>query len=225
MRRNIVVIAAHPDDEALGCGGFLLKEKKKGSAIHFLFMTDGISARSLLSDADILSRQKGFLEAMEFVHPSSFKCLSFPDNQMDTVPFLSIVREIELFLDEKKPDVVLTHYLHDLNIDHSLTFKAVMTASRPGTSYSVNEIYSFEVPSSSEWVLSKKHVFAPDTYVNISLEIDEKIKYLKSYDTEMRAAPHPRSYENVRALNQMRGSHVNVGFAEAFLTVRRILND
>lgn len=222
--KRIAVICAHPDDEALGCGGTILKHKALKDEIAFLWMTDGIGARLHANQDDIKKRNQSHQKAIDFINPDFTKCESFSDNELDLVSFLNLVRATEDFIKNSKPDIIYTHFYNDLNIDHALTCRAVMTATRPGSNTFVKEIYSFEVPSSTEWAIGSAQ-FTPDTYVNISDYIDQKKQYLDCYSDEMREYPHPRSIENIVALNQMRGAHMNLKYAEAFVTLRRVIND
>lgn len=223
MIKKIAVIAAHPDDEALGCSGTLFKYKEHDCQIAFLWMTNGIDGRSKIIDLDRETRRIEIQKAIDFIKPDYTELLDFPDNKMDQVPLLDIVKKIEKFLVQTKPDLIYTHFINDLNIDHALTCRAAITAARPGGKTFVKEIYSFEVPSSTEWAIGKER-FIPDTYVDITSVIDKKKKYLECYNTEMRNYPHPRSIDNILALNQVRGSHICVDHAEAYVTVRRIVD-
>jgi LmbE family N-acetylglucosaminyl deacetylase len=215
MSKNVLIVAAHPDDEALGCGGTLFKMKEAGFNINFVFMTDGVGSRST-SDK---GRQLGIKKAMDFVGVKSVKFLGYPDNKLDTVPLLDIVKSINATILEIKPNLIFTHFIGDLNIDHVLTCRAVTTASRPGEKTFVKNIFSFEVPSSTEWGVGADG-FRPNTYSDISDCINLKRDYLKCYAKEMREPPYTRSIKNILALNQVRGGHINVSYAEAFMTLR-----
>ena len=223
MSKNILIIAAHPDDEVLGCGGSILKHKANGDQIFCLWMTNGIDSRNSINKEDKTIRNEGHKKAIEFISPSYFEAYDFPDNQLDKVSLLELTKAIEKFLKIVKPDIIYTHFSHDLNIDHELTCRAVMTATRPGSSTFVKEIYSFEIPSSTEWSINPLQ-FIPDTYMDISNYIEEKKQYLNCYEEEMRSYPHTRSIENIISLNQLRGGHVNVNFAESFITLRRLID-
>lgn len=221
MSKNILIIAAHPDDEALGCGGTILKHKKNGDQVSFLWMTDGVSARTEQTEGSMHVRHAGCQKAIDFIKPHKFIHENFSDNAMDKHPLLAITQAIESFILEVQPDIIYTHFVNDLNIDHCITARAVLTATRPGSATFVKEIYSFEVPSSTDWAVGSEQ-FRPDTFVDISNFIEEKIEYLKCYKEEMRDYPHTRSIENIMALNQLRGAHMNLKAAEAFMTLRRV---
>ena len=220
---KIVVISAHPDDEALGSGGTLLKSKKIGHEVHFLFMTNGISSRSM-SKEDLNNRSEGLNRAMNFFSPSSYKALDYPDNKLDMVPLLEITKEVEDFLKKIKPDILITHFANDLNIDHRITFQACMTACRPGSTSFVKKILSFEVLSATDWNLGALR-FSPNYFVDISDCIDEKISYLNCYSSEIKNCPNARSLENIRALSRLRGSEVFVHNAEGFMLLRNLKNE
>ena len=148
-------IVAHPDDEAIGCGGTIFKHKKNKDEVHLLYMTDGIASRDDSRKAK-KQRNSGFQKAIELIEPHSFECLELPDNQLDTLPLLEIVKKIENHINDIKPEIIYTHSENDLNIDHQLVSKSVMTATRPSCCNYVKEIYSFYINSSSEWSFNEK---------------------------------------------------------------------
>jgi N-acetylglucosamine malate deacetylase 1 len=219
---NILVVVAHPDDEALGCIGTLYKHLEDGSDVSIMFMTDGVSARVNASNLEHKERKKYFNKAVKFFPYFKHKACSFPDNAMDTIAFIEIVREVETFISEINPAVIYTHFESDLNIDHRICYQAVMTACRPLPRSKIKEIYSFEVLSSTEWCVSSGKTFNPNYYVNIKNSFNKKIEYLKCYEGEMRDFPHPRSYENIEAIAKFRGASSGLEAAEAFV-INRII--
>lgn len=215
---KIAVIAAHPDDEALGMGGTLLKFKKLGHEIHLLFISDGITSRSEQKEI-IDNRRRNFQQAMDFLRPTTYQVLEYPDNKLDSIPLLEIVQKIEGFLYKIRPDMLFTHFINDLNIDHQIVSQSCIVATRPGSRTFVKEILCFEVLSSTDWNLGREK-FSPNYYIDISDYIDEKISYLDAYEDEIRQSPHARSVKVVNALSQIRGSEVFTNNAEGFILLR-----
>jgi len=216
---KILVIGAHSDDEALGCAGTIAKHVSQGDEVHFLFMTDGVGSR-LIRANEAKERLTTAQKAADILGVKSFKNLNFPDNKMDSISLLDVVKQIEIQIENIQPDVIYTHHIGDLNIDHQITHKAVMTACRPQPGYCVKEIYVFEVLSSTEWQTPGYLPFLPNVYVDISDQIEIKHKVLEIYSDEMHQSPHSRNIENVIRLNALRGSAVGVSSAEAFMSVR-----
>ena len=224
--KTILVVAAHPDDEVLGCGGTIARLTSEGSNVYTLILGEGITSRDKERDRtkrknEIAELRKQTEDANKILGVNKVYTYDFPDNRFDTVPLLDIIKTIEETKDGIKPDIVFTHHLGDLNIDHQITFKAVMAACRPTKDESVKEIYSFEIPSSTEWnAPSPLTYFIPDYFVNISKFLETKIKALKEYETELRDFPHPRSLKAVELSAQQWGVKMGFGAAEAFKTVR-----
>ncbi len=225
---NILVIAAHPDDEVLGCGGTIARLSKEGHKVWISILGQGVTSRfpdPKLADSSMLealrdcSRSVGrLLGAREVLFNE------LPDNRFDTVALLDIVKIIESLLERIQPDVVYTHDTADLNIDHVVLLRAVLTATRPVRDQSVKEINTFEIPSSTEWSFGRlQSKFCPNVFVDIKETLSTKIEALKQYRSEVRDFPHPRSPEALKALAQYRGSTVGLEAAEAFALVRKTL--
>lgn len=223
-KSNVLVVAAHPDDEALGCGGTLALHAKQGDYVHALFMTNGVGARG--SDQGAQERRAACENATKALGISSVTYNDFPDNKMDSVALLDIVKKIETVIKEIQPAIIYTHHSGDLNIDHEITSRAVLTACRPLPGHSVQAIYGFEVPSSTEWAgPSHTRAFLPSHFVEITTTFEAKKKSLSFYNMEMHSFPHPRSHRNIEALATLRGSQVGVEKAEAFSTIRTMNKD
>ena len=220
-KKNVLVIAAHSDDEALGCAGTIAKHIAFNDNVYILFMTDSVGSRHV-SENEIINRQEKATKAAKILNISSMENLDFPDNKMDSVPLLDIVQSIENKINELRPDIIYTHHIGDLNIDHQITHQAVMTACRPQPELSVKEIYAFEILSSTEWQTPGHLPFSPNVFVDITDFIDIKLQVLDVYQEEMRQKPHSRSTENIIRLNKLRGNSVGLEYAEAFIMLRFI---
>lgn len=221
MSNVILVVAAHSDDETLGCGGTIAKHIESGDKVTVMFMTDGVSSRDI-NDNNANLRGLASREAMKALGVNDVRQSNFPDNKMDSVPLIDIVKDIEAVISNVAPNIVYTHFSHDLNIDHQLTHSAVMTACRPQSWSSVKQILCFEVLSSTEWNSYGKCKFNPNKFVDIEPFWLKKKNALEAYSEEMRAHPHSRSLEAVEALAVLRGSIVGLKKAESFQIERMI---
>lgn len=224
-RAVVLVVAAHPDDEVLGCGGTAARRAAAGDALHIGILGTGLTSRgggqeggaamrALQADARAVA---GMLGAKSIVFGD------FPDNRMDERPLLEVVKQVEAWIAEIRPEVVYTHHAGDLNVDHRVTNLAVLTATRPLPASTVRELYAFEVPSSTEWAFGQAGpAFRPNVFEDIASTIDVKVHCLERYSGEIRAFPHPRSGEALRAAAKRWGSVAGLSYAEAFELIRSV---
>ncbi len=222
MSKKILVVAAHPDDEVLGCGGVMAKHALEGNEVAVLFVADGVSARnSKQLDVDLKERKKSAHNALEILGAKPLEFLDFPDNRLDSIPLLDIVQKIEASIHQYRPEIIYTHHYGDLNIDHAITHRATLTACRPLPSSSIKQIYTYEVLSATEWALGT-NIFSPNYYVNVADFLEKKIKALQAYGEEIPQSNHPRSIEALRCQGALRGASVGRIFCEAFQLIRAI---
>lgn len=225
MHKRILIVAAHPDDEVLGCFGTVARLIDEGYEAYTLILGEGKTSR------DIKRIVKNKKDEIELLHTEIIKANkaigvkkifveSFPDNRFDSVNLLDIVKVVSKVKEEVKPDIIFTHYEYDLNIDHQITFRAVLTATRPLSNEYVKEIYSFEILSSTEWNYPLS--FDPDTFYDISNTITLKLEAMKKYNSELCEYPHPRSIEGIELNAKYNGMRVGKRYAEAFKCIRRI---
>lgn len=224
---NVLIVAAHPDDEVLGCGGTMARYAAEGNDIHILILGEGVTSR-YKNPADAPSEELAQLHEQaqtvgSFLGAKSVAMGGFPDNRFDTVALLDIVKMIEDKIAEIKPSIVCTQHGGDLNIDHEYTFRAVMTATRPLEGSSVKRVYAYEVPSSTEWSFQKfAPTFKPNSFVDINTTLEKKVEAMAMYENETRTFPHPRSPEALRAHAHYWGSVAGLKAAEAFELIREI---
>ena len=222
---NVLVIAAHPDDELLGCGGTIAKHVDDGDTVTILILGEGITSRAKKRNAadekDLKRLHNGAKRVAEFLGVSEVFIEDFPDNRFDSVDLLDIIKIIEDVKEDVNPETIYTHHPYDLNIDHRITYMATMTAFRPLPKSEVKMICTFETPSATHWSGPFSHMaFIPNYFIDISSTLDRKIEAMNFYNDEMREFPHPRSVEAVRNLAKTRGAEVGLNAAEAFWIVR-----
>jgi LmbE family N-acetylglucosaminyl deacetylase len=219
--KEVAVIVAHPDDEVLACGATMRLHADAGDRVRVLILATGLAARERdAADPAALERLRAAARhANAELGCTEVEFGEFPDNRMDGVPLLDIVKRIESFVGRHRPALVYTHHAGDLNVDHRATAAAVLTACRFLPGAPVARLWAGEVLSSSEYA-DPADRFAPNAYVDIAAALDAKCRALGHYADEMRAFPHPRSIEAVRHLAALRGSEAGYVAAEAFRTVR-----
>lgn len=223
MNKRVLVIAAHSDDETLGCGATLAKFSEEGDQIRVVFMTDGVSSRgSTSAEADL--RKADAKNALDTLGVSDFINYNFPDNKLDQVAMLELAKVIEKEIEAFKPSLLISHFSGDLNIDHQRVAEAVLVATRPQPSQCVKEIWAFEVLSSTEWFFSSNQNFIPNYFVDVKDYIETKLIACSKYEQEFKPSPHSRSLDHVKVMAQHRGFSVGCEYAEAFQLVRGILN-
>jgi len=221
MKNKILVIAAHPDDEILGCGGTIIKHIKKGDIVNVIFLTDGESSRDN-HNLKINKRKQQAIDCCKYLKTNPPIFFDFPDNKIDSIPLLNVIKKLEGIIKKIKPSTIYTHYFGDLNIDHQKTFEAVNVACRPLKGNIIKNIFCFEVLSSTEWKISYKKKFNPNLFINIDNELKKKIFALKIYKEELRKYPHSRSLKGIKTLSMYRGIQSGNKHAEAFYIARRI---
>jgi LmbE family N-acetylglucosaminyl deacetylase len=226
MSQSILIFAAHPDDEVLGCGGTIAKLADEGAIIHVAFLADGVFSRAVdqvRMQEELRIRRAAAQKACDILGVKSVSFGDFPDNRMDTVALLDITKALEELIAVHQPEVVFTHHAGDVNIDHRRMHEAAVTACRPQRGNPVKTLLCFEVPSSTEWQLpGSAPVFAPNWFVDISGALDRKFAALDAYAAELRDWPHPRSRQGVEHLARWRGATVGVDAAEAFMLGRQL---
>ncbi len=221
---TVLVVAAHPDDEVLGCGGAIATHVQSGETVIVAFLADGVSSRDPHADhrVELEQRRAAARKAAEILGVSELHFGDLPDNRLDTVSLLSIAQAVEAHVHAYAPSIVYTHHGGDLNIDHRRTHEAVLTACRPQQGSSVRSVLSFETPSSTEWRFSSEDAFTPNWFVDIASTLELKLRALDAYQQELREWPHPRSRAGIEHLAHWRGATIGCEAAEAFVLARHI---
>ncbi|WP_418641211.1 PIG-L deacetylase family protein [Sulfurimonas sp. ST-27] len=223
MSKKILIVAAHPDDEVLGCFATVARLIKEGYEAYTLILGEGKTSRD---DNRVVENKKDEIELLNIEIQKANAIIgikkvfveAFPDNRFDSVDLLDIVKVILKVKDEVSPDIIFTHYENDLNIDHQITYRAVITATRPMEDECVREIYSFEILSSTEWNYPLS--FSPDTFWDVSDTLQLKLDAMKEYKSELCDYPHPRSLEGIKLNANYQSMRVGKRYVEAFKSVR-----
>ncbi len=225
MSKKILIVVAHPDDEVLGCFGTVVKLINQGYEAYTLILGEGKTSRdeqraveNKKKEIELLSSE--IYKANNVIGIKKVFIETFPDNRFDDVNLLDIVKVISKVKEEIQPDIIFTHFENDLNIDHRITYQAVLTATRPMKEECVKEIYSFEILFSTEWNYPLS--FSPDTFFNISDTLKFKLKAMKKYSSEICNYPHPRSLKGIKLNAKYQGMRVGLEYVESFKSVRVI---
>jgi N-acetylglucosamine malate deacetylase 1 len=212
---RVLVVAAHPDDEVLGCGGLLARVLRTGRKAHVLIMTEGSTTQYPDQPELVEQKQSEAREAMRILGGPTIDFAGLPDMALSTLTPAELNGPIEAAVREHRPEWLLTHNSFDLNSDHRLLHDAARIAARPGSP--VKRLLAYEVLSSTEW---GHEAFTPTTYVQLDEDaVDRKVAALETYRTEVRDWPHPRSAEGIRHLAALRGSQAGMPLAESYRLV------
>lgn len=235
--KNVLVVAAHPDDEIIGPGGTIARHVASGDEVRVLIMGEGQTSR--FNDREKVSR-----EILDELHSDTLKAAGvlgvkevlfedFPDNRFDSVPMLELAKAVERVIDDYGPHIIYTHHGGDLNVDHRRCLEAVVTATRPMEDCPVSEIYAFPTLSSTEWSFSSPmggggafmgSGFMPNVFIKLSFDdLRKKLEAMSLYRSELREFPHPRSLKMIENEALRWGSVSGLYYAEAFECVRKVI--
>lgn len=212
---NILVVAAHPDDELLGIGGIVRKHVLNGDHVRSIIMCEGESLRY----GENVGQNVAIEQAANVLGVEKVYSLKFPDQKLDTFTLTDLIKPLEDISEEFKPDIIYCQSASDANRDHKILFEAASIAFRP-TSEWIRDFYCFYTASSTEWGVPRN--FVPDTWVDISDVMEDKIKAIEMYHSEVREYPHPRSLDSLRYQAHFWGNQCCMDSAEVLMTIRRI---
>ena len=216
---NVLVFAAHPDDEVLGMGGTIAVHVARGDLVRVVCVTDGSSAQ-YPGDADIRARKnEEAQQAAKELGVESYLHLDFPDMHLDTVSHVELNGVVQAQIAELSPAVVYTAQ-PDVNRDHRALFDSVAVATRPVPGQVVRRLLTYAPTSSTEWTPQPLNWFVPNWFVDITGALERKLAAFAHFATEAREHPHPRSERALRAHAEFYGSAIGVEYAEPFVLVR-----
>ena len=213
---GVLCIAAHPDDEVLGCGGVLALHARGGEPVTIVIACEG---ESLRYGPGGVGQESHVRQAAAKLGCSAVHLLGFPDQTLETMRLTDLIAPLEKIVREVRPRVVYSQHGGDVNRDHHILFQAILVATRPTETY-LESVYAFDTASSTEWAYPR--TFMPDTWVDISPTLDAKLAAMACYESELRPYPHPRSLKALENRARAYGNQVCLEAAEVFMTVRRI---
>jgi LmbE family N-acetylglucosaminyl deacetylase len=218
---RVLCVAAHPDDETLGAGATLAKHVQAGDSVEVLLLSDGAMARHETETPAARQRREerrsDATAAGKVLGVDDVTVLDYWGNQLDDVPLIDVVRDVEAKVESFQPEVIYTHHYGDLNIDHQLVARAVRTAARPTADSPVDRVLSFETVSATEWGMpTADTAFQPTVFVDVGEQLDAKMDAIGVYETEMRDRPHPRAPASIRENARLWGDKSGLPAAEPF---------
>lgn len=221
--KTVAIIAPHPDDETLGCGGTILKHKELGDKVSWIIVT-ALSAQGSFSKEQISKRDSEIKEVAERYGFDQIICLNFQTTSLDTVPMSKIIGEVGAALNAIKPSTVYVPFSEDVHSDHRIVFDVMNSCSKHFRYPFLREILCYETISETEYNLNPSSGgFRPNRFVDISKFLDMKISIMSIYESEIGTFPFPRSAQNMAALANYRGSMIGVVAAESFMVLKEIV--
>lgn len=215
---NVLVFAAHPDDEVLGMGGTIAVHADRGDSVTVVCLTDGSSTQypddeSLRAQKNEEAQGAARILGAEYVH------LDLPDMRLDTLAHVEVNRVVEDHVRGREPEVVYTAH-PDVNLDHRTLFDSVAVATRPTPGQPVQRLLTYAPTSSTEWTPAATNWFVPNWYVDITATFKRKLEAFACFKSEERLYPHPRNARALEAHAQLHGATVGCEYAEPFVLVR-----
>jgi N-acetylglucosamine malate deacetylase 1 len=219
---TVLVIAPHPDDEVLGCGGALARHVSHGDFVVVAILTNGaMGAPHLYSSEDVLQIRTEALTAHKMlgVHRTIFEDL--PATRLDSLSISQVAESIGTIISSVEPKIVYMPHHGDRHRDHWVVNQAAQVACRPRSGCSVKRILAYETASETEWGdPNPSSAFVPNWFIDITAELPVKITALQSYKSQLKPLPDPRSIEAITALARWRGASSGFHAAEAFMLLR-----
>ena len=219
--QKVLVIAVHPDDETLGCGGTLLKHKAQGDEIHWMIVTEMTTDCGFSPEA-IARREREIETVAQMYGFASVHYLKFPTTRLDEIPLSQLVTAMSKVFQSIQPDQVYLPFQHDVHSDHQHAFSAAYSCTKVFRYPSVRKVMMIETLSETDFAQSSSGGFVPNLFIDITPQFDRKMQILRVFESELRPHPFPRSEEAVKALALLRGAASGCRYAEAFVTLKEI---
>lgn len=214
---KVLIIAVHPDDETLGCGGTILKHKSNGDEIYWLILTQ--ANQNITNIPEIVNKQSIYInEVAENYNFDDWKQLNFLTITLDQYPTMNIVKDISNYINLVRPNIIYFHHFADVHTDHKIAFDAIYSCTKNFRYPFISKILLFETLSETEFSPSiRNNAFIPNVFIDITPYLEKKLEIMKIYKTEIMDEPYPRSISTIEALARFRGSRIGVKYAESFM--------
>jgi len=214
---KILILAAHPDDEVLGCGGSIVKWSREGHEVYVHILSEGTTAQ--YDSSKIVVKRNNAELVKDILRIKKYYFSDYPDAKLDTIPLLELTKTISKVVEEVQPEILISHHYGDINQDHKRVFEAAAIIARPQPNNPIKRFMSYEVPSSSEWgkMAYRQCAFNPNCFIDITNSIDLKLRAIETYNIELRPFPHPRSIEGIKNLSSIRGQNVGIKYCEGYV--------
>ncbi len=216
-----LVVAPHPDDEVLGVGGTLLRRKAEGAKLGWLIMTR-ISVEAGWSSEKVLKRQQEITQITELFGFDSVFELGYTTTQLDQIPMSNLINAVSSVIESFSPNEIFIPHSSDIHSDHRVTFDAVASSTKWFRSPSVKRVLAYETLSETDFSLGPKRRFQPNVFMNIEGHLEDKLRAMGIYSSEVGEFPFPRSNQAISALAILRGASSGFKEAEAFELLREI---
>lgn len=214
--KKVLIVAVHPDDETLGCGGTILKHKENGDQIYWLILTQ--ANKNITKYPGIVNIQANYVNqvAQEYKF-DDWRHLSFLTTTLDEYPLIDIIKEISKYINEIKPSIIYYHHFADVHSDHRVASEAITSCTKNFRYPFIEKILLFETLSETEFAPSiRNNAFVPNVFSDITPFMEKKLQIMQLFTTEQMPEPLPRAISTIRALGRYRGSRIGVEYAEAF---------
>lgn len=219
MKNKILVVAVHPDDETLGCGGTLLKHKDNGDEIHWLICTKIDENNHYYTIRENEIEQASRLYGFDGIYSLGLKTM-----RVDEYSMSELIGKISKIINEVRPNIIYLPFKGDVHSDHRKIFEASYSCTKSFRYPFIKKIYMMETLSETEFAPStKEDSFVPNSFVDISEYFEKKIEIMKIFKSEFAEHPFPRSEKNIRALAGFRGATCGCEYAESFMLLKEIL--
>ena len=219
---KVLIVAVHPDDETLGCGGTLLKHKNAGDSIHWLIATDVKESEGFAKDR-IVRRDKEIDTVSSMYNFDSVHKLGLSTMRVDEYSMSELIGKISKIINEVKPSIIYLPFKGDVHSDHRHIFDAAYACTKSFRYPFVKKIYMVETLSETEFAPStKEDSFIPNTFVDVTKFMDKKLEIMQVFESEIAEHPFPRSVRNLKALATLRGATSGCDYAESFVLLKEI---